>query len=223
MRSEFCVVRIIGGQFGSRPIRSLRGLAVRPTTDRLRETLFNILGATVEGSVFVDAYAGTGAVGIEALSRGAGSAIFIENHKPAATLIRENLESLGVGVAGARPIRSPRAPASARVVSVESGRPPKFEKGPAEILAMDALKGLQLLERRHLLADFVFLDPPYSAHEEYRRALEFFSAGRLLAPLGRIIVESLHELPAQLGPLECTRVVEQGDTLLTFYHLARAA
>ncbi len=216
-------MRIIAGQFGSRPIRSLRGLAMRPTADRLRETLFNILGATVEGAVFVDGYAGTGAVGIEALSRGAGAAIFIENHKAAATLIRDNLESLGIGVAGARPIRAPRPPATARVVSVEAGRPPKFDKAPAEILAMDALKGLQLLERRRLLADFVFLDPPYSAHDEYRRSLEFFSTGRLLAPLGRLIVESLHELPAQLGTLECTRVVEQGDALLTFYHLARAA
>lgn len=216
-------MRVVGGQFGSRPLRSLRGLAMRPTTDRLRETLFNILGASVEGSVFVDGYAGTGAVGIEALSRGAGTAIFIENHKPAAALIRENLDSLGVGVVGAQPIRAPRGPVGSCVVSVETGRPPKYEKPPAEILAMEASKGLQLLERRRVLADFVFLDPPYSAHEEYHRALEFFSTGRLLAPLGRLIVESLHELPAQLGTLECTRVVEQGDTLLTFYHLARAA
>jgi len=216
-------MRIIAGQFRSRTIRSLRGLAMRPTTDRLRETLFNILGATVEGAVFVDGYAGTGAVGIEALSRGAAQAIFIENHRPAAALIRTNLDSLGIAVAGARPIRGPRPPAGMRVVSVEAGRPPKFIPTPAEILAVDAVKGLALLEQKRLVADFVFLDPPYSAHEEYDRALGALASGRLLAPLGRVIAESLHELPPRLGALECTRVVKQGDTLLTFYHLARAA
>jgi 16S rRNA G966 N2-methylase RsmD len=215
-------LRIIGGQFGSRPLRSLRGLALRPTADRLRETLFNILGASVEDSVFVDGYAGTGAVGIEALSRGASRVVFIESHRPAASLIRSNLESLGIPVAGARPIRPPRG---ARVVALDeaSGKPPSALKPPAEILALDAAKALRLLEARHLLADFVFLDPPYDAREQYDRSLEILSSGRLLAPAGRVIVESLHDLPARMGALECARVVEQGDTLLTFYHLARAA
>lgn len=216
-------MRIIAGQFRSRPIRSLRGLAMRPTADRLREALFNILGSSVEGSVFVDGYAGTGAVGIEALSRGASEVIFIEKHRPAVDLIRENLKSLGIAVAGARPIRGPRPPANSRVVPLDSGRPPKYVKPPAEILAMDTEKALRLLERRHLLADFIFLDPPYDAHDEYDCALEILSIGRLLAPAGSLIVESMHELPAYVGALECVRVVKQGDTLLTFYHLARAA
>ena len=219
-------MRIIAGQYRSRPIRSLRGLAMRPTTDRLRETLFNILGAAVEDSVFVDCYAGTGAVGIEALSRGAAQAIFIESHRPAANLIRANLESLGIAVAGARPIRPPRPPMGARVVAMDeaAGQPPRAAKAPAEILALNAAKALRLLEaRRHLLADFIFVDPPYNAMEEYESTLEILSTGRLLAPTGRLIVESQHELPPRVGALECTRIVTQGDTLLTFYHLARAA
>src|ERR1700722_2818395 len=89
-------MRIIAGKYRSRVLRSLKGQALRPTSDRLRETLFNILGPTVSGATFVDLYAGTGAVGIEALSRGARSAIFIEQHAPAAALIRRNLESLGI-------------------------------------------------------------------------------------------------------------------------------
>ena len=64
-------MRVIAGEFRSRRLASVEGLDTRPTPDRLRETLFNILGASVEGCVFLDAYAGTGAVGIEALSRGA--------------------------------------------------------------------------------------------------------------------------------------------------------
>ena len=89
-------VRIIGGEFRSRLLKSLPGKDVRPTPDRLREALFNILANAVPGCVFLDAYAGTGGVGIEALSRGAGRAIFIENSREAAALIERNLETLGL-------------------------------------------------------------------------------------------------------------------------------
>ena len=89
-------MRVIGGEFRSRQLKSVPGLATRPTPDRLRETLFNILGARVDGAVFLDAYAGTGAVGIEALSRGAARAVFIENSKRAAKVLRENLASLEI-------------------------------------------------------------------------------------------------------------------------------
>jgi 16S rRNA (guanine(966)-N(2))-methyltransferase RsmD len=89
-------MRVIGGEFRSRRLKSIPGLATRPTTDRLRETLFDILGAQVQGTVFLDAYAGTGAVGIEALSRGAARAVFIEKSKNAAKVLRENLASLGL-------------------------------------------------------------------------------------------------------------------------------
>jgi len=89
-------MRIIGGEFRSRPLKSLAGLRLRPTPDRLRGTLFDILGARVRGAVFLDAYAGSGAVGLEALSRGAARAIFLEKHRPAVAVIRENLAALGL-------------------------------------------------------------------------------------------------------------------------------
>jgi len=89
-------VRVIGGEFRSRRLKSIPGLDTRPTPDRLRETLFDILGSRIEDAVFLDAYAGTGAVGIEALSRGAARAIFIERSKNAAKVIQENLASLGI-------------------------------------------------------------------------------------------------------------------------------
>jgi 16S rRNA (guanine966-N2)-methyltransferase len=87
-------MRVIAGQFRSRRLKSVPGLETRPTPDRLRETLFNVLSPRIEGAVFVDAYAGTGAVGIEALSRGAARAIFIERSRAALTVLRENLLSL---------------------------------------------------------------------------------------------------------------------------------
>ena len=100
-------MRVIGGEFRSRALKSLPGLDVRPTPDRLREALFNVLAPRIEGVVFADLYAGTGAVGIEALSRGAAKAIFVEQKHAAVRAIRENLRSLGIegargGAAGAR-------------------------------------------------------------------------------------------------------------------------
>jgi len=89
-------MRVIGGEFRSRRIVSIPGEATRPTPDRLRETLFDILQTKIEGRTFVDAYAGTGAVGIEALSRGARYAWFLEKNKAALQAIRGNLASLGL-------------------------------------------------------------------------------------------------------------------------------
>ena len=89
-------MRVIAGEFRSRRLKSIPGLATRPTSDRLRETLFNILARRIEGAVFLDAYAGTGAVGIEALSRGARTAIFLERNRHALEAIRENTASLGL-------------------------------------------------------------------------------------------------------------------------------
>ncbi len=89
-------MRVIAGEFRSRLLKSLPGLNVRPTPDRLREALFNVLAPRIEGAVFADIYAGTGAVGIEALSRGASQAIFVEQSRTAAAVIRENLRSLGL-------------------------------------------------------------------------------------------------------------------------------
>src|SRR6184192_2209946 len=89
-------MRIIAGTYRSRMLKSLKGQALRPTSDRLRETLFNVLGPDVAGSRFLDLFAGTGAIGIEALSRGAVEVAFVEHHAPAAGLIRRNLESLDI-------------------------------------------------------------------------------------------------------------------------------
>lgn len=89
-------MRVIAGEFRSRVLKTLPGMDTRPTPDRLREALFNVLSPEIEGVVFLDAYAGSGAVGIEALSRGASRGIFIENSKPAAGVLRENLSSLGL-------------------------------------------------------------------------------------------------------------------------------
>jgi 16S rRNA (guanine966-N2)-methyltransferase len=87
-------LRVIAGEFRSRLLKSLPGLDTRPTPDRLREALFNVLAPRIEGVTFADLYAGTGAVGIEALSRGAARAIFVEQNRAVADVIRDNVASL---------------------------------------------------------------------------------------------------------------------------------
>jgi 16S rRNA (guanine(966)-N(2))-methyltransferase RsmD len=89
-------MRVIAGEFRSRRLKSIPGAATRPTPDRLRETLFDILGPRIAGATFLDAYAGTGAVGMEALSRGAAHASFLERNRAALEAIRQNLASLGL-------------------------------------------------------------------------------------------------------------------------------
>lgn len=89
-------MRVIAGQYKGRRLKSLEGFAVRPTSDRMRETLFNILAPRIEEARFVDVCAGSGAVGIEALSRGAAHVTFIESSRKAAAIISENLRHCGI-------------------------------------------------------------------------------------------------------------------------------
>jgi len=187
-------VRVIAGKYRSRVLKSLGKLRMRPTSDRLRETLFNVLGASVEDSLFVDLFAGTGAIGIEAISRGAREAIFVESHAASARLVRQNLDSLGI-------------------------------RAGVEVIEADAVRGLEKLAARHLAADFIFLDPPYEKEEDYERVLEFLDASHLVAPRGIVIVEHRDstDLPERFERLECSRVLEQGDSSLSFYRLAAAA
>lgn len=187
-------MRVIAGKFRRRRLKGPGTLHIRPTSDRLRETLFNILGPAVEDSLFVDLYAGTGAIGIEAASRGAREVILVESNAKAAKLIRENLAALGI-------------------------------QAGVELIAADAVKGIERISDRHLVADFIFLDPPYERAEEYFRVLESLDASHVIAPQGIVIVEHRNgmEVPERLNRLECTRQVEQGDATLSFYRLAAAA
>lgn len=89
-------MRIIAGTYRGLTLKTLKGGKLRPTSEQLRETLFDVLGPRIEGARFLDAYAGSGAVGLEALSRGAQAVVFIEHHRPAAEIIRQNLEALKI-------------------------------------------------------------------------------------------------------------------------------
>ncbi|HLW82139.1 MAG TPA: 16S rRNA (guanine(966)-N(2))-methyltransferase RsmD [Candidatus Acidoferrales bacterium] len=192
-------MRVIAGKFKSRRLRTLRGMSLRPTSDRLRETLFDILGAAVEGSICVDLFAGTGAIGIEAISRGAQRVVFVENHAAAVKLIRDNLKSLDI---------------VSEAVSEAASE--------AEILPMDAIRGLEKFVSQRAHADFIFLDPPYAHAEEYERVLEFINSKKILAATGMVIAEHAKKinLPERMQSLRRTRVLAQGDSALSFYRNA---
>jgi 16S rRNA (guanine966-N2)-methyltransferase len=187
-------VRVIAGKYRSRTLRSLKGQALRPTSDRLRETLFNVLGPMVNGSTFVDLYAGTGAVGIEAISRGARHAIFAEQHAPAAALIQRNLESLEIS-------------AEAEVLCMNVLRAIErleSKKVNAQFIFLDPpyAANVEYENALEALGESPLIAPDGRVIVEHLKKLA---------------------LPAHVGDLELARVLEQGDAALSFYKLALVA
>jgi len=187
-------MRVIAGQYRSRPLRSLRGMDVRPTSDRLRETLFDIFAAgspdALAGSVWLDVFAGTGAVGIEALSRGAQTVYLIESSPRAAAAIRDNLRSLGI------------------------------TEG-FEIHEREAQRALLMLDSQAVAADYVFLDPPYRERDAYEQTLGFLSHSRLVTPKSVVVAEHEKKFDPgeRFGALVRQRLLKQGDAALSFYRV----
>lgn len=187
-------MRVIAGLYRSRPLAAPKGLETRPTYDRLRETLFNVISPRLPGAVFADLYAGSGANGIEALSRGSRFAYFVETAEPALEAIRANLASLKiVGMYGFEP----------RTVSSFLRRS-----------AANVSKTGQTL-------DIVFLDPPYEALPEYAATLGLLGGetARVLNENSIVIAEHQRRSPLaeSYGSLKRYRVLEQRDSALSFY------
>jgi 16S rRNA (guanine966-N2)-methyltransferase len=194
------MMRVIAGTHRSRQLVSPRGTATRPTSDRLRETLFNILAPRLPGCRFLDLYAGTGAVGIEALSRGAAHVWFTENAPAALASLRANLTALKIATGFTLEDRSTGA----------------------------LLERLLKLPQLASAIDLVFLDPPYEAAAEYELTLNLLGSARgrqILAPGALVIAEHATKspLPRRFGALEHTRLVKQGDASLSFYALTEPA
>ncbi len=185
-------MRVIAGKYRSRPLKSLPGMELRPTSDKLRETLFNVLGAagTLEGSVWLDLFAGTGAVGIEALSRGAKQVSFVESERKHARLIRENLQALRIGEG-------------------------------FEVYESDVASALRGLETSAMHCDFCFLDPPYQMRGAYERTLEFLGESRMVVPSTIVVAEheKRYDPGQKYGALARYRQIVQGDAGLSLYHV----
>jgi 16S rRNA (guanine(966)-N(2))-methyltransferase RsmD len=182
-------MRVIAGKFRSRTLKSLEGLETRPTYDRLKETLFNVLASSgmVAECAWADLFAGTGAVGIEALSRGAISVHFAESSNKAARVLRQNLASLGL----------------------EAG----------DLAERDAAEALRQWETAGIQFDVCFLDPPYRLHGAYAEILRNISRGAVLREGGIVVAEHEKRFDPGDGDgnLKRFRLLKQGESALSFY------
>ena len=177
-------MRVIAGSLGGRRLRAPRGAHTRPTADRVKEALFAML-EPVAGARVLDLYAGTGALGIEALSRGAVSAVFVESDGRALAVLRANLAAFGL------------------------------LPGSAEVRGSEALIALRSARERGETYDLIFIDPPYEKAPQLGQALSA-SVPPLLAPGGRVVLESDRRAPLALG-MPPLRERRYGDTLITIH------
>jgi 16S rRNA (guanine966-N2)-methyltransferase len=180
--------RIIAGRGKGRRLKSPAGLATRPTGGRVRQTLFDILAPEVPGCRFLDAFAGSGGVGLEALSRGAAKVVLVDIRREAIQAVRHNARALAAG------------------------------GGEVEIFQQDARTALGALADQGRRFDIVYLDPPWTSdlYEPLLAALgagELIAEDGLVVAEHF----HKRALPETIGALERTRVVRVGDHRLSFY------
>ena len=185
-------MRIIAGKYRGRRLKSPPSLQTRPTSDRLRETLFNILAPRIEGAQFLDLCAGSGAVGIEALSRGASHVVFVDRSRKMCALIEANANGLNVN------------------------------DQEIEIVTAEASDVLRRRARKERLFDIIFFDPPYASNYGTVLNYAGDHAPRLLTKEGIVIIEhfSKNDLQEEFGALKRYRRIKQGESSLSFYTLA---
>ena len=183
-------MRIIAGTYRGRHLKSPPSLDVRPTSDRLRETLFNILAPRIDGVRFLDLCAGTGAIGIEALSRGASHVTFVDRSRKVCGLIETNLDLFEV------------------------------PEDQTDIVNLEASDFLHQVGSRGLAPwDIIFFDPPYQENYLRVLNFIGANRASLLTDEGIVVVEHHHknQLPNEIEALHRTRVLKQGDSSLSFY------
>jgi 16S rRNA (guanine966-N2)-methyltransferase len=183
-------MRIIAGHFRGRKLKSPPSPETRPTADRLRETLFNVISSRLAGARFLDLCAGSGAVGIEALSRSAAKVTFVDRSRRMGQLIKSNLDLCRV------------------------------EANEFELIIMEAADFLRRGPKNKAEPwTVIFFDPPYA--DNYLPILELLGNERkqILDDKGLLIVEHhhKHELPTVVGMLNRRRILQQGESTLSFY------
>jgi 16S rRNA (guanine(966)-N(2))-methyltransferase RsmD len=190
-------MRVIAGKAGGTRLVSLKGASLRPTLDRVKESVFNRIGPSLDGETFLDLFAGSGSIGIEALSRGAEKVVFGENNHRAQHLIYANLEKCRFGIEG-----------------IGAG-----EKDWV-LLKSDALHVLHILQERGYCFDWIYVDPPFQ-EELYEECLLQLSGSGVLKDTGTVIVEHYHKniLQKNYGKLILQYERRLGDTLLSYFIL----
>ncbi|MFZ5800929.1 MAG: 16S rRNA (guanine(966)-N(2))-methyltransferase RsmD [Candidatus Omnitrophota bacterium] len=180
-------MKIIAGKYKGRPFKMPKG--IRPTQDVHRKALFDILKDVIVGARFLDLFAGSGAVGLEAYSRAAAQVILVENNPQCLKVIRENLKGLGIG------------------------------ERSVKVLAADSLSAIHFLHRQGQVFDIIFLDPPYLTNALAKKTLQTLSRCDILSPVGFLICQHSKQevLPEGEGNLTRFRQKKDGDTVFSFF------
>ncbi len=183
-------MRIITGEYKGRKIMPVKGVNIRYTSDRVKESLFSILGATVIGSRFLDLCAGSGNVGIEAISRGAESVTFVDINPACIKTIISNLQRCNI------PTDHPKI----------------------NVIKTDIFKAIEYFNRNELGFDIIFIDPPYYS-EILKKAIQEISLSDIILDSGIVIAEhdAKDIVDGDIGKLILTRQQKYGTTLLSFY------
>ena len=191
-------MRVIAGQAKGTKLTSIKGSQVRPTLDQVKETLFNILGHDLSGEYFLDLFGGSGAIGIEALSRGAEKVVWVENNRQSHDLIHANLKKC-------------------RFENNDESKSSCFDW---ELLKMGALQALPILEKKSFKFDVIYIDPPF-AENLYEKCLIDLSKSQLLKEEALVVVEHHNKNVLQeiYGKLLLNDQRQSGDTSLSFYGL----
>ena len=190
-------MRVVAGKFRGRRLKTIKGSEVRPTADRVKESLFRIFGEQVVDADFLDLCAGTGNIGLEALSQGARSTTFVDSNYHCIRIIESNLEMCGF-----------------------DRRQPQVQ-----LIHLDARKALARLGKRKAKFDLIYFDPPY-ASKIHESCLKLIAEADLLSPTGLIVVEhrKVQEVDwtesLTLDELVLSRQERYGDTMLSFYQVA---
>lgn len=187
-------MRIVAGKFKGRRLKRIKGAEVRPTADRVKESLFRIFGDQVVDADFLDLCAGTGSIGLEALSQGARSVTFVDNNYHSVRTIESNLEMCGFD-----------------------------RKHPhVQLIHLDARKALARLGKRKAQFDLIYFDPPY-ASKIHKSCVKQIAETNLCSPAGMLVIEHrrIQEVDwtdsLMLDELILSRQEQYGDTMLSFY------
>lgn len=212
-------MRIIGGRAKGSTLKMPKG--IRPTSDKVREALFDILSAEVNNAKVLDLFAGSGSVGIEALSRGAKSAVFVEDEKRCVVAIKKNLEKIGASYLTEFILAQGGSIGTGKSHFTKKNREPSTANGalpPFTVLDIDVFKAVELLNRKRQKFDLIFLDPPYYRNLAKKTLINVVTYD-IVEPNGLVVAEHYKKdvLPEAIDDTSLMRRKWYGDTVLSFY------
>jgi len=203
-------MRVIAGKFKGKQLKALpKNRVLRPTSDRVKESIFALLGTGIKGKRVLDLFAGSGALGIEALSRGAKSVTFIDNNPKCIKVLRENITR----VKDPGGLKNKRPPGSLRGL--------KNKRPPGSLIKTDASRAIKKFGANKDVFDIIILDPPYYKGL-VKKCLHEIEAYGIIANSGLILAEHSikDELPEEVGRLRLIKTRKYGDTRISIYENA---